>query len=116
YRNNGDGTFTNVSDEAGILFEGYGLGVNVLDINQDGWPDIHAANDFLPNDVLYVNNGDGTFTDHASEYFRHQSYSSMGTDFGDINNDGRMDVIVVDMLPENDALTKRMNTAMGYER
>lgn len=116
YRNNGDGTFTNVSAEAGILIEGYGLGVNVLDINGDGWPDIHAANDFLPNDVLYLNNGDGTFTDRAADYFPLQSYSSMGTDFGDINNDGLMDLIVVDMLPENDALTKRMNTTMGYER
>lgn len=116
YRNNGDGTFTNVSSEAGILMEGYGLGVNVLDINMDGWPDIHATNDFLPNDVLYINNEDGTFTDQAAGYFRHQSYSSMGTDFGDINNDGLMDLIVVDMLPENDALTKRMYTEMGYER
>lgn len=116
YRNNGNGTFTNESEEAGISIEGYGLGVNMFDINGDGLPDIHAANDFLPNDVVYVNNGDGTFTDHASTYFRHQSYSSMGTDFGDINNDGFMDIIVVDMLPENDARVKQMYQTIGYER
>ncbi|WP_234572945.1 VCBS repeat-containing protein [Rhodohalobacter sp. 614A] len=116
YKNNGDGTFSNVSEEAGILLEGYGLGVNVFDINRDGLPDIHAANDFLPNDAVYVNNGDGTFTDRASEYFRHQSYSSMGTDFGDINNDGLMDIIVVDMLPEDDERVKRMYQTTGYER
>lgn len=116
YRNNGNGTFTNVSKEAGILIEGYGLGVNMFDINGDGLPDIHAVNDFLPNDIVYVNNGDGTFTDHASSYFRHQSYSSMGTDFGDINNDGFMDIIVVDMLPENDARVKQMYQTIGYER
>ena len=116
YRNNGDGSFTNVSEEAGILIEGYGLGVNMFDINADGLPDIHAANDFLSNDIIYVNNGDGTFTDQASNYFRHQSYSSMGTDFGDINNDGLMDIIVVDMLPENDARVKQMYQTVGYER
>ncbi|MCG2590150.1 VCBS repeat-containing protein [Rhodohalobacter sulfatireducens] len=116
YRNNGNGTFTNVSEEAGILIEGYGLGVNMLDINLDGLPDIHAANDFLPNDVVYINNGDGTFTDQASTYFRHQSYSSMGTDFGDINNDGYMDIIVVDMLPESDSRVKQMYQTIGYQR
>lgn len=116
YRNNGDGTFTNVSDVAGILVEGYGLGINMFDINRDGWPDINASNDFLSNDIVYVNNGDGTFSDQASNYFRHQSYSSMGTDFGDINNDGFMDIIVVDMLPENDTRVKQMYQTTGYER
>src|SRR5881628_1933572 len=66
YRNNGDGTFTNVSKEAGILRDvGYGLGVVVADINRDGWPDIYVSNDITPNDVLYINNGDGTFTNRA---------------------------------------------------
>jgi enediyne biosynthesis protein E4 len=67
YRNNGDGTFTDVSREAGILIEGYGLGVVVTDLNQDGWPDIYVANDFQPNDVIWINNGDGTFTNRAPE-------------------------------------------------
>jgi enediyne biosynthesis protein E4 len=116
YRNNGDGTFTDVSAEAGILIEGYGLGINVFDINGNGWPDIHTANDFLPNDVVYINNGDGTFTNRAAEYFRHQSYASMGTDFGDINNDGLMDIITVDMLPQSNRRVKQMYETSGYER
>jgi enediyne biosynthesis protein E4 len=116
YRNNGDGTFTDVSAEAGILIEGYGLGINVFDINGNGWPDIHTANDFLPNDVVYINNGDGTFTNRAADYFRHQSYASMGTDFGDINNDGLMDIITVDMLPQSNRRVKQMYETSGYER
>src|SRR6266545_6043019 len=71
YRNNGDGTFTNVSREAGILRElGYGLGVVVADLNGDGWPDIYVSNDITPNDVLYVNNGDGTFADKAARWLK----------------------------------------------
>src|SRR5213592_3650927 len=67
YRNNGDGTFTDVSGEAGILKDvGYGLGVAVADLNGDGRPDIYVSNDVEPNDVLYVNNGDGTFTNKAA--------------------------------------------------
>lgn len=116
YRNNGDGTFSDVSAEAGILIEGYGLGINVFDINGNGWPDIHVANDFLPNDIVYVNNRDGTFTNRAAEYFRHQSYASMGTDFGDINNNGLMDIITVDMLPESNHRRKQMYETSGYER
>lgn len=116
YRNNGDGTFTDVSAEAGILIEGYGLGINVFDINGNGWPDIHVANDFLPNDLVYINNGDGTFTNRAAGYFRHQSYASMGTDFGDMNNNGLMDIITVDMLPESNKRIKQMYETAGYER
>jgi len=67
YRNNCNGTFTNVSKEAGILEDpGYGLGVVVSDFNGDGWPDIYVSNDGLPNDVLYINNGNGTFTNKAA--------------------------------------------------
>ncbi|MEX0660594.1 MAG: VCBS repeat-containing protein [Balneolaceae bacterium] len=116
YKNNGDGTFTNISESAGILVEGYGLGINVFDINGDGWSDIHVANDYLPNDIVYQNKKDGTFTDYENEYFRHHSHASMGTDFGDINNDGLMDIITVDMLPERDGRTKRMYQTTGYDR
>jgi hypothetical protein len=61
YRNNGDQTFTDVSAEAGILVEGFGLGVQVCDINDDNWPDIFVSNDFITNDLLWINNQDGTF-------------------------------------------------------
>lgn len=99
YQNDGDGTFTNVSAAAGIQIEGYGLGVATRDFNRDGWPDVYVANDYLSNDLLYINQGDGTFVDRAGTYFRHQSYSAMGTDVADINNDGLLDVLTLDMLP-----------------
>ncbi|HTE29601.1 MAG TPA: VCBS repeat-containing protein, partial [Chryseolinea sp.] len=78
YRNNGDNTFTNVSAEAGILIEGFGLGVQVCDINDDQWPDVFASNDFITNDLLYINNHDGTFSNQAGKYFKHETYNAMG--------------------------------------
>ncbi|WP_439557360.1 VCBS repeat-containing protein, partial [Dyadobacter sp.] len=106
--------FTNVSKEAGILIEGYGLGVNVTDVNQDGWKDIYVTNDYLTNDLLYINNGNGTFTDKAASYFKHTSHSAMGNDVADINNDGLVDVIAVDMMPATNKRKKMMTPANSY--
>jgi hypothetical protein len=115
YRNNGDGTFTDVSKEAGILTEvGYGLGVAVADFNGDGWPDIYISNDDLPNDVLYINNRNGTFTDKAAEWLRHTSYAGMGVDVADFNNDGWPDILQVDMMPQALRSRKRMSGATSY--
>ncbi|HXF96970.1 MAG TPA: VCBS repeat-containing protein [Gemmatimonadales bacterium] len=115
YRNNGDGTFTNVSREAGILQEvGYGLGVAVADVNRDGWPDLYVSNDDTPNDVLYVNNRDGTFTDKAGAWIKHASFAGMGVDIADFNNDGWPDILQTDMLPEALSERKRMSGAMTY--
>jgi hypothetical protein len=115
YRNNGDGTFTNVSQEAGILTEvGYGLGVAVADFNGDGWPDLYISNDDAPNDVLYINNRDGTFTDKAGEWLRHTSYAGMGVDVADFNNDGWPDILQVDMMPQALRARKRMSGATSY--
>ncbi|QHT69860.1 VCBS repeat-containing protein [Rhodocytophaga rosea] len=116
YRNNGDHTFTNVSKEAGILVEGYGLGVAVSDINQDGWPDVYVANDFLTNDLLWINNQNGTFTESAARYMKHQSHNGMGTDVADYNNDGLVDIVVLDMLPEDNLRQKTMFPAPNYDR
>lgn len=116
YRNNGDGTFTDVSREANVLIEGHGLGIAVSDVNSDGWPDVYVANDYLSNDILYVNNGDGTFTDRAAQYLRHQSYAAMGVDVADFNNDGLPDVMTADMLSESSAGAKRMHNDAGYDR
>ncbi len=116
YRNNGNNTFTNVSNEAGILTEGYGLGISVVDVNRDGWPDVYVANDYLSNDHLYINQQNGTFTDQITRYFRHQSYSAMGTDAADIDNDGLVDFITLDMLPEADERRKNMIGLMNYDR
>ncbi len=106
--------YTNVSKKAGILIEGYGLGINITDINRDGWKDIYVANDFLSNDILYINNHNGTFTDRSAEYCKHTAYSAMGTDVNDINNDGLVDIVSLDMLPESNLRKKMMMNANNY--
>ena len=114
YRNNGNGTFTNVSKEAGILIEGWGHAACISDFNMDGWPDIYVANDFVSNDLLYINNKDGTFTNRLGQYFKHTGWNAMGTDAVDINNDGLADLISLEMLPENNLRKKRMLSGNEY--
>ena len=114
YRNNGNGTFTNVSKEAGITIEGWGHAACITDINQDGWPDIYVANDFVSNDLCYINNKDGTFTNRLDEYFKHTAWNAMGTDAVDINNDGLVDFISLEMLPEDNLRKKRMLSGNEY--
>ena len=108
--------FTNVSGKAGIVEEGYGLGVSLCDINEDGWPDVYVTNDYLTNDHLYINNQDGTFSDRIADYFKHTSHFAMGNDMGDVNNDGLMDVIAVDMLPDDHYRRKLMFGATQYNK
>ncbi len=116
YRNNDDGTFTDVSREAGILIEGYGLGLAIADINNDQWPDIYISNDFIGNDILYINNGDGTFTDEISKHIKHTSYAGMGNDVSDINNDGLADIMVLDMRPSDNKRQKLIISSTGYDK
>ncbi|MDQ8203905.1 FG-GAP-like repeat-containing protein [Pelagicoccus sp. SDUM812003] len=98
YRNNGDGTFTNVTAEAGIADDrGKGHSATWWDADGDGWADLFISNDFEGSDHLYRNNGDGTFTDVIDTMFPHTAWYSMGSDFGDINNDGRLDLFSADM-------------------
>src|SRR2546426_10003438 len=115
YRNNGDGTFTDVSHEAGMLEQvGYGLGVAVADLNGDGRPDSYVSNDVAPNDVLYINNGDGTFTDKAGAWLKHTSFAGMGVDIADFNNDGWPDILQMDMIPAALDQRKRMSGYLTY--
>ncbi len=114
YRNNGDGTFTNVSKQAGITIEGWGHAACITDLNNDGWPDIYVANDFVSNDLCFINNHDGTFTDHLKDYFKHTGWNAMGTDAVDINNDGLVDFISLEMLPEDNLRKKRMLSGNEY--
>jgi hypothetical protein len=114
YRNNGDGTFTNVSKEAGITIEGWGHAACITDINNDGWPDIYVANDFVSNDLCYINNKNGTFTNRINDYFKHTSWNAMGTDAADINNDGLVDFVSLEMLPEDNERKKRMLSGNEY--
>ena len=97
YRNNGDGTFTDVSEQAGIRGNYFGLSATWWDANDDGFADLYVTNDFYGPDHLYRNNGDGTFTDIAREALPHTPWYSMGADFADLNNDGRFDLMGSDM-------------------
>jgi enediyne biosynthesis protein E4 len=106
--------FTDVSDEAGIIHTGYSLGVNICDINQDGWKDIYISNDFISNDLLYINNGNGTFTNQLAKSIKHTAFSSMGVDIADINNDGLMDIVALDMMPESNYRKKTMLAPNNY--
>jgi hypothetical protein len=116
YRNNCNGSFTNVSREAGILRDaGFGLGVAVADVNGDGWPDIYVSNDAAPSDVLYINNKDGTFTNKRASWLKHTSYAGMGVDIADFNNDGWPDILQADMMPRDLSRRKRMSGFTTYD-
>ncbi len=108
--------FNDASEEAGILGSkiGYGLGVAVADLNNDGWSDIYVSNDFHENDYLYYNNGDGTFREGIAESMGHSSNFSMGSDIADFNNDGLLDVMTLDMKPEDEVIYKSSGEADMY--
>lgn len=108
--------FHDVSKQAGIKEDGYGLGVVITDVNKDNWPDIYVANDYIANDLLWLNNKDGTFSNIISTSLKHQSYNSMGVDAADINNDCLPDLAILDMLPENNERKKMMFNASSLEK
>lgn len=111
YQNNG-GRFELVSQEAGIVHEGYGLGIAIADLNEDGWQDVYVANDFITEDRIYLNKQNGTFGEGSSNMLSHQSRFSMGVDISDFNNDELLDIIVMDMMPQENERKKMMNLAM----
>ncbi len=115
YRNDG-GKFVDVSEEAGIYGSeiGFGLGVTVGDVNNDGWEDIYVSNDFFEQDYLYINQHNGTFKEMSDVAIGHMSLSSMGSDMADINNDGLLDIFTTDMLPEGDYRLKTMTKFDDY--
>ncbi len=111
--NNGQGHFEDVSAKAGILVPGYPNSVTTADFNRDGWIDIYIANDYDAPDKFYLNNGDGTFTDILQEAMGHTSYYSMGVDAGDLNNDGWLDLMVLDMVAEDNFRLKSNMSGMN---
>ena len=122
----GHPVFTEVTAQAGLIWEGYSHSALITDFNEDGWPDIYVANDYVSNDLIYINNHDGTFTNQIAQIFKHQSASAMGSDVADINNDGKLDVFTTEMLPYynkrkklflngNNYATYANNEEYGYE-
>jgi hypothetical protein len=116
YRNDG-GRFVDVSAAAGIYGSeiAFGLGVAVGDVSGDGWPDLYVSNDFFERDYLYINNRDGTFSEQLERQMPVISLSSMGLDMADIDNDGWLDLYVMDMLPEDDHRFKTTTAIDGWD-
>lgn len=117
YRND-NGLFKNITAQAGISSSDltYGLGAAIVDINGDGWPDIYISNDYTIPDFLYVNNGDGTFTNKLQSSLGHTSQFSMGNNISDINNDALPDIFTLDMLPEDNRRQKLLFAPDNYEK
>ncbi|GHB55464.1 CRTAC1 family protein [Persicitalea jodogahamensis] len=110
--------FKDVTQQAGIVNNAlnFGLSVTVADINQDGWPDLYTSSDYAEVDAYHVNNRDGTFTESLRESFTHISEFSMGADVGDFNNDGRPDVLTLDMLPADNYRQKLLKGPDKYDQ
>ena len=117
YRND-NGKFKDVSSDVGLVSNilGFGLGVAISDINNDGWPDIYVSNDYNEQDYLYINNTKGSFSESLEKYIGHTSLFSMGSDIADINNDGYMDIITLDMLPEGNYRQKMVSGPDNYDK
>lgn len=111
---NVDGKFVDISEKAGIYGSviGFGLGVTIGDVNNDGWEDIYVSNDFFERDYLYINNQDGTFSEELENQISATSAASMGADMADVNNDGYNDIFVTDMLPSE---YERLKTVTTFE-
>ena len=115
YRND-NGKFIDVTRSSGISNNvSYGLSVSASDFNNDGWMDLYVANDYAEPDFMYYNNGDGTFTNVINENLKHITQLSMGSDTGDVNNDGLVDLITTDMTPEDHYRSKTNMASMSSE-
>ena len=113
YKNNGDNSFTDVTKEAGVWKFGLTLGVVAADFNNDGWRDLYVSNDFNVPDYLYLNNGNGTFSEKIKGATSHISMFGMGCDAADFNNDGLIDILQVDMTPEDHKRSKTNMASMS---
>ncbi len=113
---NQNGRFQDITKKAGLESYAYGLSVAVGDFNNDLKPDLYICNDYVRPDNLFINNGDNTFTDKFSDYFQHSSFSSMGSDYADINNDGNPDLMTLDMLPREHYRQYMLGMVQNYDK
>lgn len=114
---NRDGQFVDVTLAAGIVSNpiGYGLGLEITDVNNDNWPDMYVSNDYVEEDYLYINNQDGTFSNELKSQMPCISNFSMGVDSGDLNNDGFVDLVTLDMLPKDNERQKLLYAPDNFE-
>lgn len=115
FENVGNLKFKNITEKAGMLAYGYGLGLAISDLNGDNWPDVYVANDYTVPDFMYINQKDGTFKEQVKDYTRQLSYFGMGCDVADINNDGLVDIGVVDMAAEDHFRDKTLMASMNVD-
>lgn len=115
YENTGN-KFRDITDSAGLLNYSFGLSTSILDINNDGLLDLYVCNDYIGSDQLLINSGQNNFTNKLESYFAHSSFSSMGSDNADLNNDGLLDLFTLDMSPKNNFRRKMMNMAQNYDK
>ncbi len=115
YRNEGNGMFTEISNEAGIANYGLSLGISVADYDNNGYDDIYVSNDFNTPDRFFLNQGDGTFKESLKETTFQTALFGMGCDVADYNNDGLFDIVQMDMTPENNRRAKENMASMNTE-
>lgn len=115
---NENGHYIELGEEVGLTNNvlGFGLGIAISDFNDDGWPDMYISNDYNEQDYLYINNADGTFSEKLPDFIGHTPLYSMGSDIADINNDGYMDMMLLDMLPEGNYRQKMVSGPDNYEK
>lgn len=116
FRNDNGKSFTDVTTQAGLENHSFGLSATILDVNEDGWPDIYVANDFVGGDNMYVNQKNGAFVDELAARFGHIPRNSMGSDAADINNDGHIDLFNLDMLPADNHRLKMLKGSDPYDK
>lgn len=115
YENLGNGKFKEITKTAGMFCFGFGLSATPGDFNKDGLMDLYVCNDFMTPDFLYINKGNNTFVNKHKDYFKHTTFSSMGSDVADFNNDGLVDLMIVDMLPEDNYSRKMMAGSVNWD-
>lgn len=113
---NKNNRFSDISEKAGVLSDAFSLSAVIGDFNNDMKPDIYVCNDYIKPDRLFINKGNNKFEDDIESFFSHTSFSSMGSDFADVNNDGALDLFTLDMSPKDNYRRKMMMMAQNYDK